>query len=176
MKDGSPGTQRKLNVLQVCDHLGWEGSRMHGVKRLFAWMIPRFDKSRFNVSLVSLRKKDLSEETLELIRKVDPASLSPESGAALFWYARNALLFDTGLYTRPDVMVVSYDALVQAPQETMQPLCRFLGMDFDPAYAAHVDARAAHGRRVEIDDTVRAACDELTQRLDEVSARHRATA
>ncbi|MGH9374354.1 MAG: glycosyltransferase family 4 protein [Vicinamibacterales bacterium] len=38
---------------------------MHGVKRLFAWMIPRFDRDRFNVSLVSLRKKDLSEETLE---------------------------------------------------------------------------------------------------------------
>ena len=57
-------TQR-LNILQVCDHLGWEGSRMHGVKRLFAWMIPRFDASRFNVSLVSLRKKDLSEEPLE---------------------------------------------------------------------------------------------------------------
>src|SRR6476620_9151466 len=56
---------RALNVLQVCDHLGWEGSRMHGVKRLFGWMIPRFDRSRFNVSLVSLRRKDLSEETLE---------------------------------------------------------------------------------------------------------------
>jgi glycosyltransferase involved in cell wall biosynthesis len=55
----------KLNVLQVCDHLGWEGSRMHGVKRLFAWMIPRFDPERYQVSLVSLRKKDLSEETLE---------------------------------------------------------------------------------------------------------------
>jgi glycosyltransferase involved in cell wall biosynthesis len=54
-----------LNVLQVCDHLGWEGSRMHGVKRLFAWMIPRFDAERYSVSLVSLRKKDLSEETLE---------------------------------------------------------------------------------------------------------------
>jgi glycosyltransferase involved in cell wall biosynthesis len=38
---------------------------MHGVKRLFGWMIPRFDPSRFTVSLVSLRKKDLSEETLE---------------------------------------------------------------------------------------------------------------
>jgi glycosyltransferase involved in cell wall biosynthesis len=59
-----PGA-RALNILHVCDHLGWEGSRMHGVKRLFAWMIPRFDRSRFNVSLVSLRKKDLSEETLE---------------------------------------------------------------------------------------------------------------
>jgi glycosyltransferase involved in cell wall biosynthesis len=75
---------RRLNVLQVCDHLGWEGSRMHGVKRLFAWMIPRFDKARYNVSLVSLRKKDLSEETLESFgvditylhrSKFDPATL-----------------------------------------------------------------------------------------------------
>ena len=75
---------KRLNVLQVCDHLGWEGSRMHGVKRLFAWMIPRFDSSRFNVSLVSLRKKDLSEETLESFgvditylhkSKFDPATL-----------------------------------------------------------------------------------------------------
>lgn len=38
---------------------------MHGVKRLFAWMIPRFDRERFNVSLISLRKKDLSADTLE---------------------------------------------------------------------------------------------------------------
>ncbi len=84
MTDGPAGMPRKLNVLQVCDHLGWEGSRMHGVKRLFAWMIPRFDKSRFNVSLVSLRKKDLSEETLESFgvditylhkSKFDPATL-----------------------------------------------------------------------------------------------------
>jgi hypothetical protein len=75
---------RKLNVLQVCDHLGWEGSRMHGVKRLFAWMVPRFDPALFNVSLVSLRKKDLSEETLESFgvditylhkSKFDPATL-----------------------------------------------------------------------------------------------------
>jgi glycosyltransferase involved in cell wall biosynthesis len=56
---------RPLNVVHICDHLGWEGSRMHGVKRLFAWMIPRFDRSRYNVSLISLRRKDLSEETLE---------------------------------------------------------------------------------------------------------------
>ena len=75
---------KKLNILQICDHLGWEGSRMHGVKRLFGWMIPRFDADRFNVSLVSLRKKDLSEETLESLgiditylhkNKFDPATL-----------------------------------------------------------------------------------------------------
>src|SRR5918995_2278455 len=74
----------KIKVLQICDHLGWEGSRMHGVKRLFAWMIPRFDPARFEVSLVSLRKKDLSEETLDALgiditylhkSKFDPATL-----------------------------------------------------------------------------------------------------
>lgn len=57
---------------------------MHGVKRLFGWMIPRFDPERFNVSLVSLRKKDVSEETLESLgvditylqrSKFDPATL-----------------------------------------------------------------------------------------------------
>jgi glycosyltransferase involved in cell wall biosynthesis len=60
-------SDRPLNVLQICDHLGWEGSRMHGVKRLFSWMIPRFDPARFNVSLLSLRKRDLSEEPLEAL-------------------------------------------------------------------------------------------------------------
>ena len=73
-----------IRVLQVCDHLGCEGSRMHGVKRLFAWMIPRFDPTRFDVSLVSLRKKDLSEETLDALGidisylhkgKFDPSTL-----------------------------------------------------------------------------------------------------
>jgi glycosyltransferase involved in cell wall biosynthesis len=58
-------SSRRLNILQVCDHLGWEGSRMHGVKRLFSWMLHRFDPARFDVSLVSLRRKDLSEEPLE---------------------------------------------------------------------------------------------------------------
>jgi glycosyltransferase involved in cell wall biosynthesis len=57
---------------------------MHGVKRLFAWMIPRFDATRYDVSLVSLRRKDLSEETLDSYgvditylhkSKFDPATL-----------------------------------------------------------------------------------------------------
>ena len=75
---------RKLNIVHICDHLGWAGSRMHGVKRLFAWMIPRFDTERFNVSLISLRKRDLSDDTLEGLGvdvsylhkgKFDPATL-----------------------------------------------------------------------------------------------------
>ena len=82
---GHDDSGRPLRILQVCDHLGWEGSRMHGVKRLFAWMIPRFDSSRCEVSLVSLRRRDLSEETLDTLGidieylhrgKFDPATLT----------------------------------------------------------------------------------------------------
>jgi glycosyltransferase involved in cell wall biosynthesis len=57
---------------------------MHGVKRLFAWMIPRFDRQRFNVSLISLRRRDISNDTLDDLgidvsylhkSKFDPATL-----------------------------------------------------------------------------------------------------
>jgi glycosyltransferase involved in cell wall biosynthesis len=91
MAGREPGAEsRKLNVVHICDHLGWEGSRMHGVKRLFAWMIPRFDKSRFNVSLISLRRKDLSADTLE------------EFGIDVTYMARHK--FDPATY--PDLLKV----------------------------------------------------------------------
>jgi glycosyltransferase involved in cell wall biosynthesis len=79
--DSSP---RPLNIVQICDHLGWPGSRMHGVKRLFGWMIPRFDPDRFKVSLISLRAPDTSEDPLEALgidvtylnrSKFDPTTL-----------------------------------------------------------------------------------------------------
>ena len=60
---------------------------MHGVKRLFAWMIPRFDPARFKVSLVSLRKRDLSEETLDAlgidISYLEQARFDPRTWPAL---------------------------------------------------------------------------------------------
>ena len=58
-------TGRRLNIVHICDHLGWPGSRMHGVKRLFSWMLPRFDPERFRASLISLRSPDASGERLE---------------------------------------------------------------------------------------------------------------
>jgi len=58
---------KRLNVVHICDHLGWAGTRIHGVKRLFAWMLPRFDHERFDVSLISLRHPDTSPDTLEAL-------------------------------------------------------------------------------------------------------------
>ena len=39
-------------VLHVCDKFGVRGSSIHGVSRLFSWWFPRYDRARFDVSLV----------------------------------------------------------------------------------------------------------------------------
>jgi glycosyltransferase involved in cell wall biosynthesis len=42
-------------VLHVCDKFGVRGSSIHGVSRLFSWWFPRYDRSRFDVSLCGLK-------------------------------------------------------------------------------------------------------------------------
>ena len=44
-----------VGVLHVCDKFGVSGSSIHGVSRLFSWWFPRFDRSRFAVSLCGLK-------------------------------------------------------------------------------------------------------------------------
>ena len=44
-----------VGVLHVCDKFGVAGSSIHGVSRLFSWWFPRFDRSRFAVSLCGLK-------------------------------------------------------------------------------------------------------------------------
>ena len=56
-----------INILIVSDKLSVGDSTIHGVTRLFSWWIPRFDKSRYDVSVCSLRKRDKAGEYLEEI-------------------------------------------------------------------------------------------------------------
>lgn len=46
---------KKINVLLINDHLGWNQRIMHGVGRLFLQWIPHFDNQRFNISVCILR-------------------------------------------------------------------------------------------------------------------------
>lgn len=51
-------------VLHVCDKFGVAGSSIHGVSRLFSWWFPRFDPSRFSISLVGLKASEPASELL----------------------------------------------------------------------------------------------------------------
>lgn len=116
----------------------------------------------------------LSAESLELIRSVDPATLSPESGAALFWLVRNRLYFEQRLHARPDVHLVAYEQFVAEPERTAGALCSFLDLPYGPRLVAHVEHRSSHPRRsLELDPRIRAACDDLEQRLTVAAAESR---
>ncbi|WP_330440956.1 sulfotransferase [Micromonospora sp. NBC_00821] len=116
----------------------------------------------------------LDADTIELIRAHDPQGLDPHSGAALFWYVRNALFFQLGLDRRADVLLCRYDSLVAEPAAQLRRLCAFLDFPYHPRLHAHIAPRTSHcaasDRRLPIDRRVRARCDELTDRLDRAAA------
>ncbi|MBV8692586.1 MAG: hypothetical protein JOY57_13060 [Actinobacteria bacterium] len=107
----------------------------------------------------------VSTANLELIKSFDYDRMTPASAAALFWVMRNSLYFDLGLDRRDDVLLSSYDALVADPAAAMRQLCTFLGMEWDPRLVAHVEERPRVAE-LEIDPRVRAACRELSERLE----------
>ena len=54
-----------VSVLHVCDKFGVAGSSIHGVSRLFSWWFPRYDASRFQVTLCGLKRPEPASRLLE---------------------------------------------------------------------------------------------------------------
>jgi glycosyltransferase involved in cell wall biosynthesis len=55
----------RLKIVHVCDKFGMAGSTIHGASRLFAWWMPRFDRSRYDVRLYALKQPDFASRALE---------------------------------------------------------------------------------------------------------------
>jgi hypothetical protein len=112
----------------------------------------------------------LSASSVALVRSFDLATMTPESGAVLFWVVRNRLYFDMGLDRRPDVMLVSYDGFVTDPHAQMRRLCGFIDLPYRPTLCAHVVPRNSHGSAApSVDPAVRALAVDLLARLDEAA-------
>lgn len=113
----------------------------------------------------------MSQDTLEFIRSFDYDLMSPATAAALFWWARNRLVFELGLDGREDVALICYDALLADPEARMREVCRFLGFEWNPLLIAHIEQRSLRRQIVEIDPRVRERCTELAQHLEAVRTR-----
>lgn len=113
----------------------------------------------------------LSAASWDLIASTDYEALSPEAAAALFWCVRNEIYFEQGLDARSDVMLVSYEAFLEAPTATMGALCNFLEFAYDDRLVAHIRRRPERGRgELALPPAIQERCDALERRLDAAAA------
>jgi hypothetical protein len=80
---------------------------------------------------------------------------------------RNRLYFELGLANRPDVQLVSYDAMVHDPDTEMRRICAFLDFPYHSRLIAHVAPRgSARPGPLDLHPRIKAHCDELMAQLD----------
>ena len=113
----------------------------------------------------------LSEHSRQLLAEFDYDELTDYEAACLFWFVRNRMLLEQDLADRPDVLVSSYEALVDNPERATRALCGFLGLPWTPELIAGIEIRGTSGReRPEIDPRIRSRCEELSEQLGAVTA------
>jgi len=113
------------------------------------------------------RAELLSNEVRETILNFRQADLSDEDAAALFWYARNSLLFSQGLDDDPRVRLVSYEALVNSPAELMREIYRFIDTPYpgDHIVSWMSTSSIGKGQTVSLSHDVALICNNMMDKL-----------
>jgi len=161
---------------ELLDHIA--GSRALWMFRNYRDVV-RSNVKRFNSQLEGLRmaisgsppswrNERLSPETRRILRQHFIEDMRREDAAALGWYARNVLFFESGLDRRDDVLLCKYEHLVSRPDATIDGIYRF--MELAPPrrrVSGDIDSRSVGlGDDVQIKEPVRKLCDELWDRLN----------
>lgn len=110
----------------------------------------------------------LSPAAMQALQRFSSPDMTPATGSALLWYARNEMVLSSGLAGRDDVLLTSYDRLLASPEAVWATICRFLGMPESPELIAHVTPRSLEATNADlgIDDEVLLLCRGLQERLD----------
>jgi hypothetical protein len=139
----------------------WPGENVEFVNRVREDNLPAMD----------WRGERVSEEVLSVIGELARQPLNEQEGAALFWYARNALYFELGLADDARVLLVQYEDLVEDPTR-FRAIFDHLGLAWDEAFVEQVKSTSV-GRRPfgPIREDVRAVCDAMMERLVEAEGR-----
>jgi hypothetical protein len=111
------------------------------------------------------RAERLGAGARELVRRLYRPELSAHDAAALFWYARNSLLFDRGLADDPRVRVCRYEDLLVDPAGTMRAAYDFLEQPWPGDRLVRDVEPARPSAPLSLDAAVTEACDGLLARL-----------
>lgn len=160
---GPPGSARGLWAFREAHARAASEMSKHGASGTNALT----ELARIGTASTRWEVGGLSAETLDLIRGVDWSRATPQDGAVMLWVVRNRLFFELGLDRRPDVMALSYDAVVADPEPVMRAVCRHLGTPWDPRVSAEMDRRTQRRvTRLDVDPGIQALVDDLAVRMD----------
>lgn len=108
----------------------------------------------------------MSDPTHQLVKEV--ASLDPDetSSAAMQWYFRNVLLLEHSLQADEQVYVLNYEKLVSAPTTSIQSICDFANMEYQPRMLGNISPRSiGKNRTPAVLPRVAELCNDLQRRL-----------
>jgi len=109
----------------------------------------------------------MSDETRKRLHPLVHTDMKEEDAAALQWYFRNVLFFEMGFDDRhADVLAMSYEELVTAPEMEIQRLCRFIDIPYVPRLSEGIFSSSVGKRRKPaISPPVAELCSELEHRF-----------
>lgn len=109
--------------------------------------------------------KDVIDEIRQL---VSLAENHPQDLYAVFWYARNAHLFEQ--FKKSEILVLSYEELVLEPAKCLQVLSKHLDIELSTAAAAVPHQSSLHPKQTSfLHPLVKESCDQMHEKLRSLS-------
>ena len=104
----------------------------------------------------------LSDDSREKLVRWTRGPVSDHDGAAIMWYLRNQLYFEQELDRNADTLLISYEALVQEPAQTMRKLCEFIGATYNDELVRDIHASSVgRSSSPSVAHHIQESCDEL---------------
>lgn len=107
---------------------------------------------------------EVSQNIRDRVATLLESGLSPLDAAAVFWWARNRLYLDQDLRSEDRVKVMSYEALMKRPEESLMGLSKFVGLPL-PMSAMQRSIRTAPNVSGVLRPDVESMCSQLLEEL-----------
>jgi hypothetical protein len=104
----------------------------------------------------------VSEETWEMVTALLNRKLTPLDAAALFWWTRNQLYFDQGLWEDDRIRILRYERACNQPEEVIRSLSDHIGVTLPiGSIAPRARARPSPPEITDLDPEVDRLCRKL---------------
>lgn len=108
-------------------------------------------------------QEGISEETGNILRNLPWQNFSDYDFACLVWWARNRLFFEQHLDKEKRVLLLRYEKLVMAPEESLKTITNFIGIPFSPQMTRYIHAQSiARYSHPKISKPVLEICEDLS--------------